>query len=241
MKIKWQDLSLSPSQTGILGTPECVLLHACKKQRQNLRRKEMPCRKRNVALKEWRVRQTGKGRKCKQSWKLSEAWECCTEQSCSCKDMQLTLEAEQPHQTNLSTHFCHIPTSACGLKCHLGNVKGGQVSISGNAELGLITQCSCMDGKAPQRHLTFISHWSRCGVQTRHEELQESHQIYLWSSSYKAANSMQKHWKSSASWELNPLPVSYPGLRMQELLSELQTQKSCLSGKMCPSSPCLCK
>lgn len=76
------------------------------------------------------------------------------------------LEAEQPHQTNLSMHlyFCHITTSLCGLKGHLGNVKGRQVSISGNPELGLITLCSCMDGKAPQRNLTFLSHLSRCVV-----------------------------------------------------------------------------
>lgn len=167
MKMKRQDLSLSSSHTGILGAPEWVLLHTCKKPRQNLRRKEMPCRKRNVALKEWRARQSGKGRKCKQSWKRSEAWDCQTEQSRSCKDTQLTLEAEQPHRTNLSTHlcFCHITTAVFGLKCHLGNVKGGLVSISGNPELRLITQCSCLDGKAPQRALlSFLSHLSRCTV-----------------------------------------------------------------------------
>lgn len=142
---KWKDkifLSLSASHTGILWAPECdYILHTCKKPRQNLRRKKMPCRKRNVAVKEWRVRQAGKGRKHKQSWKLSVAWDCCTEQSHSCKDTQLTLEAEQPHRTNLSTHlyFCQTTTSVCGLKCHLDNVKDRQVIISGNPELGLIT------------------------------------------------------------------------------------------------------
>lgn len=230
--MKRQDLSLSASHTGILWAPECdYILHTCKKPRQNLRRKKMPCRKRNIAVKEWRVRQAGKGRKHKQSWKLSVAWDCCTEQSHSCKDTQLTLEAEQPHRTNLSTHlyFCQTTTSVCGLQCHLDNVKDRQVIISGNPELGLITQCSCTDGKE-------TSHSSPTWIGVRCKQGMHSFRSHIKCISEAVHTKQQtacKHSKSAASRELNPSPFSYPGLRMQELLSELQTWGSLVYLEKC--------
>lgn len=74
--------------------------------------------------------------------------------------------------------------------------------------------------KLPKEAL--LSSYTRVGVQYkhRHAQLQESHQIHVWSSSHQEVVNRQNQ-PHSKSWIL--YQGCYPGLQIQVLLSELQT------------------